>query len=56
VLDVLGNVVHTARSSNGVASLDVPVGSLGLYTIQIINLGLGPVTVWSAATPYLSTG
>ena len=25
VVDVLGNVVHSARSSNGVASLDVPV-------------------------------
>jgi hypothetical protein len=56
VLDALGNVVHTARSSNGVASLDVPVSGLGLYTVQIVNLGLGPVTVWSAATPYLSTG
>ncbi|HEU5216266.1 MAG TPA: PKD domain-containing protein [Gaiellaceae bacterium] len=55
VLDVLGNVVHTARSSDGVASLDVPVGSLGLYTIQVVDLGLGPVTVWSAATPYLGT-
>lgn len=55
VLDALGNVVHTARSSNGVASLDVPVSSLGLYTIQVVNLGLGPVTVWSAATPYLGT-
>jgi hypothetical protein len=56
VLDALGNVVHTERSSNGVASLDVPVDTLGLYTVQIVNLGIGPVTVWSAATPYLSTG
>jgi len=56
VVDVLGNVVHSARSSDGVASLDVPVSGFGLYSIQVINLGLGPVTVWSAATPYLSTG
>jgi hypothetical protein len=56
VLDLLGNVIHTARASNGVASLDVPVNGAGLYSIQVINLGLGPVTVWSAATPYLSTG
>ncbi|HEX4323719.1 MAG TPA: PKD domain-containing protein [Gaiellaceae bacterium] len=55
VVDVLGNVVHSARSSNGVASLDVPVDGAGLYSIQIVNLGLGPVSVWSAATPYLST-
>jgi hypothetical protein len=44
------------KSSNGIASIDVPVNSLGLYTVQVINLGLGPVSVWSAATPYLSTG
>jgi hypothetical protein len=56
VLDALGNVIHTARSSNGVASLDVPVSSAGLYTVELVNLGLGPVTIWSAATPYLSTG
>ena len=56
VVDALGNVVHSASSSNGVASLDVPVNGFGLYSIQIINLGVGPVSVWSAATPYLSTG
>ena len=56
VVDALGTVIHSARSSNGVASLDVPVNGFGLYSIQIVNLGVGPVTVWSAATPYLSTG
>jgi hypothetical protein len=56
VVDALGNVIHSARSSNGIASLDVPVSGFGLYSIQVINLGVGPVTVWSAATPYLSTG
>jgi PKD domain len=56
VVDALGNVVHSARSSNGVASLDVPVNGFGLYSIQLINLGLGPVTVWSAATPQLALG
>jgi PKD domain len=56
VLDALGDVIHTARSSNGVASLDVPVSSAGLYAIQVVNLGLGPVSIWSAATPQLATG
>jgi hypothetical protein len=56
VLDPLGNVIHTARSSNGVASLDVPVDSAGLYALQVVNLGLGPVTVWTAATPQLALG
>jgi hypothetical protein len=56
VIDALGHVIHSARSSNGVASLDVPVSTFGLYSIQLINLGLGPVTVWSAATPQLALG
>jgi hypothetical protein len=56
VVDALGNVIHTERSSNGVVSLDVPVSSAGLYSVQLINLGIGPVSIWSAATPYLSTG
>jgi hypothetical protein len=32
------------------------VSSAGLYSVQLINLGIGPVSIWSAATPYLSTG
>ena len=56
VLDPLGNVVNTVRSSNGIASIDVPVNSLGLYMVQVLNLGLGPVSVWSAATPQLALG
>jgi PKD repeat protein len=56
VLDPLGNVLTTARSSNGIASLDAPVSGFGLYTVQVLNLGLGPVSVWSAATPQLETG
>ena len=56
VLDALGNVVHTARSSNGIASIDVPVSGLGLYMVQVVNLGVGPMTVWSAATPQLALG
>jgi PKD repeat protein len=56
VLDLLGNAIHTTRSSNGVASLDVPVSSLGLYTVRIVDLGLGPLSVWSAATPQLGLG
>ncbi|MFL5959387.1 MAG: PKD domain-containing protein [Gaiellaceae bacterium] len=56
VLDPLGNLLTTVRSSGGIASLDVPVNSLGLYVIQVVNLGLGPLSVWSAATPQLETG
>jgi hypothetical protein len=56
VLDPLGNVVNTATASNGIASLSVPVSGFGLYSVQVINLGVGPVNVWTAATPQLATG
>jgi hypothetical protein len=32
------------------------VSSLGLYTVRIVDLGLGPLSVWSAATPQLGLG
>ena len=41
---------------NGTASLDVPVSAAGLYTVQVANLGTGPLTIWSAATPQLALG
>jgi hypothetical protein len=56
VIDALGNVIHSARSSNGIASLDVPVNGLGLYTVQVVNLGIGPLSIWTAATPQLALG
>jgi PKD repeat protein len=56
VVDPLGNVINTAQASNGVASISVPVSGFGLYMVQVINLGLGPVSVWSAATPQLVLG
>jgi hypothetical protein len=56
VLDPLGGVLQTVKSSNGIASLTVPVSALGLYDVQVVDLGVGPVSVWSAATPYLSLG
>jgi hypothetical protein len=56
VLDPAGSVLATARSSNGIASLDVPISGFGLYLLQVVDLGLGPVSVWSAATPQLQTG
>ena len=52
LLDPSGKVLGAASSSaSGVASLDVPVAASGVYAVQLVNLGIGPVQIWSAATP-----
>jgi hypothetical protein len=38
----------------GLAVLDVPVSQSGTYTVRTINLSLGAVAIWSAATPLVS--
>ncbi len=52
VLDPSGQVLDAVDSStDGLASLEVPVTVPGLYLVQVVNVGLQPVTVWTAATP-----
>jgi hypothetical protein len=46
-----GSVLSTADSSAGVAVLTVPVGSSGTYIYKVVNMNVGPVQVWTAATP-----
>ena len=46
-----GSLLQTADSSNGVAVITSPVSQSGLYVVKVINLNLGPVQVWTAATP-----
>jgi len=51
LLSPSGSVLNTADSSAGVAVLTVPVGSSGTYVYKVVNLNVGPVQVWTAATP-----
>jgi hypothetical protein len=46
-----GSILNTADSSGGVATLSVPVGQSGTYVYKVVNLSVGPVQVWTAATP-----
>ena len=46
-----GTMVQTVNSSSGVAILEAPITQSGVYTIKIVNLSLGPVQIWSVATP-----
>jgi hypothetical protein len=48
---VLGTV---NSSSNGIATVTMPVSATGLYVIQLVNIGVGPVNIWTAATPQVT--
>jgi len=50
-----GAVLQTASSSAGVVVLEAPITQGGVYIIKQVNLSLGPVQVWSVATPLVST-
>jgi len=55
VIDPSGKVLGTVNSSaNGIASVSVPVSTTGLYVIQLVNIGVGPVNIWTAATPQVT--
>jgi hypothetical protein len=54
LLDPSGRVVQTVNSSTGVAVLETPITQSGVYIIKTINLSLGPVEIWSVATPLVS--
>jgi hypothetical protein len=52
LLDPSGKVVQTVNSSSGVAILEAPITKSGVYIIKTVNLSLGPIEVWSVATPW----
>jgi len=54
LVDPAGLSVKVVDSTNGVAVLNAPVSTGGLYTIKVVNLSLGPVQVWTAATPWVT--
>jgi hypothetical protein len=54
LVDPLGKVLQTADASSGLAVIEQPVTQTGIYLIKLVNAGLGPVSVWTAATPLVS--
>jgi PKD repeat protein len=52
LLDPSGKVVQTVNSSSGVAILEAPISKSGVYIIKTVNLSLGPIQVWTLATPW----
>ena len=55
LIDPSGAILQTASSSTGVVILEAPITQSGVYIIKEVNLSLGPVQVWSVATPLVST-
>ena len=54
LLDPTGKVVQTVNSSSGVAILEAPITKSGVYIIKTVNLSLGPLQVWTVATPWVA--
>ena len=54
LVDPSGRIVQTVNSSSGLAILETPLSQGGTYIFKTINLSLGPVQVWSVATPLVS--
>jgi hypothetical protein len=54
LLSPTGVALSTANSTSGVAVLNQAVTQPGLYTVKVVNVGLGPVQVWTAATPLVT--
>ena len=46
--------MQTVSSSSGVAILEAPITQSGVYIIKTVNLDVGPVEIWSVATPLVS--
>ncbi len=54
VLSPAGALLSSVTSTNGLAAIDVPVSAGGMYVVKTVNLSLGPLSVWTAATPQVT--
>ena len=51
LIDPSGAILSTADNSTGLAVINKNVTESGVYVIKVVNISLGPVQVWTAATP-----
>jgi hypothetical protein len=54
LLDPSGKLLASSDNSSGFATIEAPISKAGTYTLQLVNLSLGPVSVWTAATPLVA--
>ena len=45
--------LREANNSAGIAIINWNVSGSGIYTIRVVNVSVGSVKVWTAATPYV---
>jgi hypothetical protein len=53
LVDPAGGVLEAVDSTDGLAVIERTVSATGLFQVQVLNLSLGAVEVWTAATPWL---
>lgn len=53
LIDPHGRVVQTVKASSGVAILEAPITTSGVYILKVVNLSTGPVSFWLIATPLM---
>ncbi|HEX4901025.1 MAG TPA: hypothetical protein VFV61_10865, partial [Pyrinomonadaceae bacterium] len=53
LIDPSGAVLNTANNSTGIATINRTVSGSGIYTIKVVNVSVGSVNVWTAATPHV---
>ncbi|MFZ0063914.1 MAG: M4 family metallopeptidase [Pyrinomonadaceae bacterium] len=53
LIDPSGAVLNTANNSTGIATINRTVSGSGLYTVKVVNVSIGSVKVWTAATPHV---
>jgi hypothetical protein len=51
LIDPTGLALATADTSSGLAVINQPLSRGGVYLLKATNLSVGPVSVWTAATP-----
>ena len=51
VVDPTGVTLQIVDAVNGVAVINAPANRAGLYTIKVVNIGVGSVQVWTLTTP-----
>ena len=54
LIDPSGAVVQSTNASSGLSVIQLPVSGSGVYVVKLVNIGLGPVSVWTAATPLVA--
>ena len=54
LIDPSGSIIDAVEASGGVAVIERPVTQTGTYMIKVVNLSVGPVQVFTAATPLVA--